>query len=42
MKPFMVLTILQGALKERGIDTMIEEGRVSNRENDADHLRRDH
>lgn len=30
----------QTALKDRGIDTMLEEARESNRENDAEHMRR--
>jgi len=31
---------MQKALKERGIDTMLEEARKSSKENDAEHLRR--
>ena len=30
----------QKALKERGIDTMLEEARENNRETDFEHLRR--
>jgi len=33
------LTPVQKALKERGIDTMLEEARESNRENDADNMK---
>lgn len=33
-------TCLSKALKERGIDTMLEEARKSSKENDAEHLRR--
>jgi TRIAP1/MDM35 family protein len=29
----------QKVLKERGIDTMLEEARADNRENDAEYLR---
>lgn len=31
--------LLQKALKERGIDTMLEEAREANRENDAENMR---
>lgn len=31
--------VLQKALKERGIDTMLEEARADNRENDAEYLK---
>ena len=31
---------VQTALKERGIDTMLEEARESNKENDAENMRR--
>jgi hypothetical protein len=31
--------IFQKALKDRGIDTMLEEARETNRENDAEHMK---
>lgn len=31
---------MQKALKERGIDTMLEEARKSSKESDAEHLKR--
>ena len=31
---------MQKVLKERGIDTMLEEARESNQETDAEHLKR--
>lgn len=37
---FFILHDLQKALKERGIDTMLEDARESNRENDAEHMKR--
>jgi TRIAP1/MDM35 family protein len=33
------LTVSQRALKERGIDSMLDEARESNRENDAEHMK---
>ncbi|KAL2014053.1 hypothetical protein VTN00DRAFT_1578 [Thermoascus crustaceus] len=33
-------TCLSKALKERGIDTMLEEARKSSKESDAEHLKR--
>ena len=35
-----VLTGLQKALKERGIDTMLEEAKQSSKESDVEHLKR--
>lgn len=34
-----LLTTLQKALKERGIDTMLEEARADNRDNDAEYMK---
>ena len=34
-----LLTALEKALKERGIDTMLEEARADNRENDSEHMK---
>ena len=34
------LTSIQRALKERGIDTMLDEARENNKENDAENMRR--
>lgn len=34
-----LLTALEKALKERGIDTMLEEARADNRENDAEYMK---
>lgn len=36
-----ILTILQKALKDKGIDDMVEEARKSHRESDAEYMRRD-
>jgi hypothetical protein len=39
--PFIHLAYAsQKALKERGIDSMLDEARDSNRENDAEHMKR--
>ena len=34
-----ILTVLQKALNERGIDKMLREVRDDNRENDAEHMK---
>lgn len=37
--PASLLTALKKALKERGIDTMLDEARADNRENDAEYMK---
>ena len=39
MSPLSLLMVTQKALKERGIDTMLEEARADNRENDAEYMK---